>query len=103
MGVLRWLRTTDVIARNAFRALRRAPAYVAVVFCLLAIGITAGAVTFSVVDAVLLKPLPIEDGDRLVMIGSYDVRRASRGSPANLLGAARSLADVAPVPADFRF
>ena len=79
MSILRWLRTADVIARDAFRALRRAPAYAAVVACLLAIGITAGAVTFSVVDAVLLKPLPIEDGDRLVTIGYYDVKaRKSR-------------------------
>ena len=40
----------------------------------LAIGITAGTVTFSVVDAVLLKPLPIEGGDRLVFINSFDTK-----------------------------
>jgi len=39
----------------------------------LATGITAGAVTFSVVDAVLLKPLPIENGEHVVSIGTYDV------------------------------
>ena len=40
----------------------------------LATGITAGAVTFSVVDAVLLKPLPIEDAERVVSIGPFDVQ-----------------------------
>ena len=70
----RSFRAADVILRDAWRAVRRAPAHAAMVVGVLAVGITAGAVTFSVVDAVLLKPLPIEDGERVVSISTYDAR-----------------------------
>jgi predicted permease len=69
----RWFRTAGLVLRDAWRAVRRAPAHAAMVIGVLAIGITAGAVTFSVVDAVLLKPLPIEDGERVVFLSTYDV------------------------------
>jgi hypothetical protein len=66
------LRSGGFILRDAARAVRRAPAHAVMVASVLAIGITAAPLTFSVVDAVLLKPLPIEDGDRLVFISSFD-------------------------------
>ncbi len=72
LHVWRVLRAAGLIVRDAFRAVRRAPSHAAMVAGVLAIGITAGTVTFSVVDAVLLKPLPIPDGDRLVFIRSFD-------------------------------
>jgi predicted permease len=74
MPIPRVLRTAGLIVRDASRAVRRAPSHAAMVAGVLAIGITAGTVTFSVVDAVLLKPLPIEDGDRLVFISSFDAK-----------------------------
>src|SRR6185436_5677718 len=74
LRVRHWFRSAVVILRDAWRAVRRAPAHAAMVVGVLAIGITAGAVTFSVVDAVLLKPLPIEDGERVVSIGTYDAQ-----------------------------
>jgi putative ABC transport system permease protein len=67
-------RTTGLILRDAFRAARRAPSHAAVVIGVLAIGITAGAVTFSVADAVLLRPIPIEGGDRLVTVSAFDTQ-----------------------------
>jgi putative ABC transport system permease protein len=71
-AVPRVLRAAALVVRDASRAVRRTPSHAVMVSGVLAIGITAGTVTFSVVDAVLLKPLPIEDGDRLVMINSFD-------------------------------
>src|SRR5581483_4390787 len=54
--------------RYALRQLRRTPAFTAVVIVSLALGIGANTAIFSAVDAVLLKPLPWPDADRLVII-----------------------------------
>jgi hypothetical protein len=48
----------------------------------LAVGITAGTVTFSVVDGVLLKPLPLDHSERIVSIPTYDAAsRENKVSP----------------------
>ena len=53
--------------RYALRALRRRPLLVVVAVAVLAVGIGAGTAVFSVVDAVLLRPLPFADPGRLVV------------------------------------
>lgn len=53
--------------RFAFRLLRNAPAFTTVVILTLALGIGATTAVYSVVYAALLKPLPFEDPDRLVI------------------------------------
>jgi predicted permease len=65
---LPWVETLGSDVRYAFRTLRRAPGFAAVVVLTLALGIGANTAIFSVVRAVVLKPLPHRDGDRLVYL-----------------------------------
>jgi putative ABC transport system permease protein len=58
--------------RLALRGLRRRPGFAAAVVATLALGIGGNVALFSVVDGVLLKPLPYPDPDRLVIVWEND-------------------------------
>src|SRR5205823_10812618 len=66
--------------RSALRALVRRPGLAVTVVATLALGIGANSAIFSAVDAVLLKPLPYPDADRLVSV--YESNAARRQSTA---------------------
>lgn len=60
-------------ATYAFRLLRRQPFFSLFVVFTLALGIGATTAVFSVVDGVVLRPLPYQDSDRLVRVyGRFD-------------------------------
>ena len=52
--------------RQVFRRLARAPLFTAITLITLAVGIGANTVVFSVVDGVLLKPLPYPHPEQLI-------------------------------------
>ena len=53
--------------RYALRALKRAPGFAAVAIITLALGIAATTIVYSIVDGILLRPLPIKDPDRVML------------------------------------
>src|SRR6266446_5567860 len=72
-----------VDARYGLRQVRRNPVFSAIAIATLALGIGGVTAMFSAVDAVLIRPLPYADADRLVMIwdamGETDI--TSRHNP----------------------
>jgi predicted permease len=64
------LETTLQDVRHAWRGLVKAPGFAAVTVLILALGIGANTAIFSVVNALLLEPLPYRDSSRLVFVWS---------------------------------
>jgi len=74
--------------RFAVRSLLKRPGFSAIVVLTLAIGIGANAAVFSVINAVLLRPLPYRDADRVVTLWQNNTKAGnSRNevSPANFI------------------
>ncbi len=69
----------DILRRDtgyALRTLRRNPVFATVAVLTLSIGIGANAAVFSVIDALLLRPLPVPDAGRVVRVyGQYKDHR----------------------------
>ncbi|MGH9694826.1 MAG: hypothetical protein ACRD5Z_11825, partial [Bryobacteraceae bacterium] len=68
-----WTRIEEVFGdiRYAFRTLRRHGLFYSLVISILALGIALSVAVFSLVDGILIRPLPYRDPQRLVMLTSY--------------------------------
>lgn len=69
--------TQDV--RGALRSIARNPGFSCLVLLCLALGIGLNTAIFSVVDTLLIRPLPYPDPDRIVLL--FDVTQGAQGKP----------------------
>ncbi len=72
--------------RFAFRQLYKAPGFSLTVVATLALGIGATTAIFSLVEGVLLRPLPFKDANRLVLLGDHLGSARSMGVTAREIG-----------------
>jgi predicted permease len=81
-----WLDRAGQDIRSGLRQVRRTPGFSAIAIATIALGIGGVAAMFSAFDAVLIRPLPYTDADRLVMIwnamGKNDVQARHNSTPA---------------------
>jgi predicted permease len=86
-----FMRTVLSDVRHALRVFVRTPSYAIAVAAVLALGIGANTAIFSIVNAVLLRPLPFDEPDRLVRLFHIPPQSTFPGmatfslSPANFL------------------
>jgi putative ABC transport system permease protein len=88
MNSMAWIEHSVQDLRHALRQLARSPAFAGIVIVTLALGIGSTTAIFSVVEAVLLRPLPYPQADRIVRIIERPVEQA------NEIGYQQSLATV---------
>jgi predicted permease len=74
--------------RYVLRSLRRTPAFTGTALAVIAVGVGATVAIFSAVNAVLLRPLPFHEPDRLVMLWEHSPEKdwwQVNAAPANAL------------------
>src|SRR5262245_10312004 len=80
----RWMDDCVRDVRYAVRSLLRTPAFTIAVLMTLALGIGANTAIFSIVDRVLLRPLPYPNADQLMVLNENSPRVANMDvNPAN--------------------
>ena len=68
MGIIEWLHSALQDARYGVRQLRKTPALMLAVVLSLTIGVGANTAIFSLLDAAILKPLPVKNPDSLLIV-----------------------------------
>ena len=79
-----WLDAIGGDTRRALRSMAARPAFTLAVVLTLGLGIGANTAIFSVVNAVLLQPLPYDDAERLVMLWENDRNSGTVREPASV-------------------
>jgi putative ABC transport system permease protein len=75
--------TMTQTAQHVMRMFRRSPGFAGAAILTVALGIAATVSVFSVVNSVLLKPLPYDEPDRLAALFEWSVPRDQKGNVAN--------------------
>ncbi|HUF48470.1 MAG TPA: ABC transporter permease [Vicinamibacterales bacterium] len=78
-------RSASYTLRDAWRSLRSTPTSTSFILLVLTIGIAAATVTFSVVDTVVLRHLPFEDDEQLVVVSQEPERLGRIAAPQEYL------------------
>lgn len=81
---VRWLEELVRDVRFAFRSLRKSPGFAVAAVLTLALGVGANTAIYSVVDGVLLRPVPFPAADALYMIWETDRNSGTTHEPASL-------------------
>jgi putative ABC transport system permease protein len=76
-----WLERLGQDLKYALRQLRRSPVFTATVIATLTLGLGATAAMFTVVDHVLLRPLPYQDSHQLITINEAGKKGTTAGTP----------------------
>jgi predicted permease len=89
--------------RFALRMIGRQPAFACLVIIVLALGLGTNAAIFSLVDEVLLRPLPYRDPARLVLVSRSDRNQTGHAFSMALLHAVRERASAIQSLAGFQY
>src|SRR6267142_5840251 len=101
MSVRNWIERFGHDLRFALRGLRKSPSFTLVAVMVLALGTGANTAIFSIVHAVLLRPLPFHDPGRVMLVFEKIPKRGVNRSDLcaanffDLQQRSRSFADMA--------
>src|SRR5947209_3451390 len=70
--IARWMSDLTQDLRHSFRGMRRDAGFTAFTILIAGLGIGASSTVFSVVNALLIRPLPFRDPERLVWVSNHD-------------------------------
>ncbi len=94
VGIAPWLGAMQDV-RHGLRTLRRHPGFAALAIATLSLGIGASTATFSIADAVLMRPLPVHEQRNLSVLWGVDPAGGAGRVPVPY-GAFKGFADASP-------
>src|SRR5580693_6356618 len=83
MDLMGWIETAGQDLKFAARMLRKSPGFTAIAVMTLALGIGANTAMFTVVESVMVRPLPYANAARMAAIGMGDVENVGNVSYLN--------------------